>query len=370
MLYYIIPLIDPIHRSVFRKYNSILALLKKTVRSLLHQKTRTTVVVVGSRRPRWFSNYQKLFPNRFFFIQLQAEIFRWMAQIDDGSKKFKNMYHDLDIMSSNEIINADVPQRYHRYFHMRGEFHNKDKGLKYFIGILFVKWYHSWQISLESQKNKKNLPSSQDFVGLIDGDDFIHQEVVNYLHHLPPNIDFTYVDQGYILKTEFGTNFSRDRIQGNQVQALYAVETFSQICGSNRFFRLSSLAQCLDHRLQASITESAKKTLLFGKVANGLLIQDILANIDKKPNAWNILPTFLGIHRVEDERNGMPLHPIQDFFTKKPIPFRAAIKHLHSFNHSQSNGDDLKACIDRYQEKNKIAYQIKRWMPKILKEFY
>lgn len=370
MLYYIIPLIDPTHQSVLRKYNFILALLKKTVRSLLFKVERTTVIIVGSRPPKWLANYQKLFPNRIFFIQLQADIFKWMARIDDGTVLFKNKYHDLDITSTDEVINQGIPYKYHGYFHMRGEFHNKDKGLKYFIGILFVKWIHPILISLGLKKNEKEEDPLQHFIGLIDGDDFIHHEVVNYLHNISPEIDFTYVEQGYILKTVFDSNFHRDRIQNCQVKSLYAVETFSQICGSNRFFRLSSLINNLDRRLQAVISPNAKTTLLYRKIANGILIQDILRNIQKKPNAWNVLPTFLGIHRVEDERNGMPIHPIQDFFIKKPIPFRAAVKHLHSSNHSQTNGDNLDACIDRYREKNKIAYQIKQWMPKILKEFY
>ena len=361
MLYYIIPLIDPNHNSVQNTYNQIFSLLKKTVKSLVSKNKACHVVIVGSKKPTWLVNYTNLFPEQISFILLRSNIFTLMAKIDDGTKIFKNIYHDVDIQFSKNPVNDDIPQAYHRYFNMRGAFHNKDKGLKYFIGIVYCKLL---------QDQKSDLDLDKHFIALIDGDDFIHSHMIRYLQNLPKDIDLSYVDQGYLLKTNMNQSAHKDRVTLQQVESLYAVNGLSNICGSNRFFRMSSLVKSVYHRLQPVFSNDALYTLLYHRKIHGLFIKQFLNNIKNRPNAWNILPTFLGIHRLEDGRNNMPIHPIQNFFRKKPIPFRSAIKHIHSFNHSQILGDDMDVCVERYREKNMIAFQIKRFINKTLSDFY
>lgn len=56
--------------------------------------------------------------------------------------------------------------------------------------------------------------------------------------------------------------------------------------------------------------------------------------INEKPDAWSILSNFFGIHRIYLSSNLDYPHPFLKLFKIGKIPIRAAIKFIHTNNHS------------------------------------
>lgn len=313
MLGCVIPLIHPQHTSV-TNYTHVETCLYHTLHNLLSQTIPVKIVVVAHRIPQWAGQMS----NKVHFITVQAEIFRFLKDLDDETISL----HD---------IHGDTP--YDVYFTMRGQFHNKDKGLKYYIG-----WRY---FSL--------LPTPPTFIGLIDGDDFIHTDVGRYLESMPPNIDAGIVQQGYIMSILI----EGGRTRKIPVRHLQPLEDFSDVCGSNRFFRFSTFTRNLQRRIPFPLQPKQREALLKHKRIGNAWIGALFECMYEKPEAWTILPRFLGVHRILEPDLEVPPHNFQYSFCLQPIPFRAAIKVIHAHNHS-TVADDGSELIERYKRTGQI----------------
>jgi len=114
---YIIPLIHPEHLNI-TTYDEILLCLKRTLNNLLLCKRKIHIIVLISKLPIWY----KLYSTSVDFILLESNIFNELKKLDEGS------------ISINSVKNTN---KYVKYLNMKGQFHNKDKGLKYFLGLTY-----------------------------------------------------------------------------------------------------------------------------------------------------------------------------------------------------------------------------------------
>lgn len=290
-MFYIIPIIDPWGMKHV-SYAGHLARLKDTLNSILFnpcgEECDCIQIIVVMRLVHSYAHELYHHP-RVTYVTLEDPIFPMLRQLDGNHIS---------------ISRDHIPSLYKRYLTMRGAFHNKDKGLKYFLGLYHL--YRQYRVS------------NQDFVALVDGDDFVHHDLHAYLLDMSPDIHMVYADQGYLM------DIPNHRFQ--------EVCDFSNICGSNRFFRALHLRTCLESRLgfcfdQVTLGSSRHVTRSF--------IYSIMKQVKKNPRAWNILPTFLGMHRVWTI-DFKPTSQFQYGFNIHGINFPCVIKRIHHQNHSSA----------------------------------
>ena len=328
MITYIIPIIHPSHKGI-SSYNDILICLKRTLDSLIKQPKKTTIIVVAHMIPKWFKTCYK--NKNIHFIILKAQVFDFLKDLDEIKIG--------DTKSMGKVKNL-LPNIYKKYINMQSAFHNKDKGLKYFIGLLYC-------FNLSPAKKTK-------YIYLMDGDDFIYTNLIKILETSPSNINMFVVQQGYIMFSKSLGNFN-DRLN---IEKVYRLSDFSNVCGSNRIFKASSLENNIKRRLKMSLTSNKLKYLVKHKIVTNNLIDNIMININKTPNAWTILPNFLGLHRLRlDDTNKYP-HNFMNLFKIASIPIRSAIKFMHNTNHS-CNDTNVNSSITNDLQKN-ILDQYKR----------
>jgi len=331
MIAFIIPLIHPDHKSI-KSYQNIFDMLYRTVQSIKKQRGDVLVVVICHSIPSWSDGVKKFVK----FIQVSSTLFTIHHTLDHLTyqKNLSDNPEDTpEALKINEILLDPVYQPYHTYLSLNGMYHNKDKGLKYYLGLLYLfKFSQHHQI---------------DYVGLVDGDDFFHHNLSRFLGRTE-GADMFVVEQGYLLFSD--TTPSQDF----HVTDHYPIRNFSNICGSNRFFCYKKLSYVINRRLHAIINAFNLKTLFRQRRVTESLISDIMLNIVDSPNAWSILPNFLGTHRLKQAHCHQPIHPFQDKFTIKVIPFRAAIKSMHTDNHSYTNPSARQELVQRYIENGTI----------------
>jgi len=315
MLACILPLIHPEHRSV-QNYTKIEQCLLWTLQNLLEHRTSIMVVVVGHRPPTWIHTFQK----QVHFIQVEAHLFQLLKDLDDGTCTIE-----------------DAPPRFLPYLISSGMFHNKDKGLKYFIGLLYL-----------TLLPKKQQP---EFVGILDADDFIHRDIGRQLRKAPRHMNMFVIQQGYLMMCAPSTTALQLHITG-----LYPLRDFSHICGTNRFFRFRSLCDLLWRRLRPDIPHHPSQLLRTQRRVGDACIRAILLNIQRKPDAWTVLPKFLGLHRIVDTDGDSPPHPFAAKFNMWILPGRNAVKFVHDQNHSceQNAGELQQSLVERYMEEGII----------------
>jgi hypothetical protein len=315
MLSCILPLIHPEHRSV-QNYAKIEQCLLWTLQNLLQHSTSIIVVIVGHRPPAWIHIFEK----QVHFIQLDALLFQSIKDLDDGTCTLE-----------------DVPPRFLPYLTSSGMFHNKDKGLKYFIGLLYL-----------TLLPKKLQP---DFVGIIDADDFIRRDIGKQLDRTPSHMNMFIIQQGYLMMSPTSTSVSHLHITG-----LYPLRDFSHICGTNRFFRFRPLCDLLWRRLRPDIPPQPLTILKSQRRIGDACIRAILSNIKNKPNAWTVLPKFLGLHRIVESNGVSPPHPFASKFNMWILPGRNAVKFVHDQNHSceQTGDESHTSLVQRYIEQGHI----------------
>ena len=282
MITFIIPLIHPNHSKV-KSYSDIFNYLSRTIINLLNQTIDVNIIIVCHKKPKWFLNTDK----RIKFIFVNSIIFNILKNLDEKSK--------------NIIYYKD--NKYYEYLNYPGKYHNKDKGLKYFIALLYL--------SLE-----KNKP---DFVGIIDGDDFIDINLGKYLMNQPLKYNQFFINKGYLMLAK------NDSIN-IEISSIYKIKKFTDICGSNllnNFYK--------------------------NRIVNELLINEIIINIKENPNAWKVLPLFLGKHQMYI--GNKVSHNFHYLFKIKYIPFFACVKFLHTNNHSLCKEYNEKKMIKKYTQK-------------------
>lgn len=308
MITFIIPIIHPKHKRI-DNYNNILDCLKTTVFNLLSIKVSSNIIVICHKKPdRDFESNKNV-----IFIELNSIIFELLRKLDENSD-LKHYY-----LSNRKF------RKYLKYLSLGGKYHNKDKGLKYFIGLLYLKY----------------LPHSKkpEFVGLIDGDDFIHQDIGQFLTEIPNNYNEILINHGYLYyKNE---------------NKLYRIEKFSNICGSNRFFRYHDLEKILHNTLNINYTPYSKNNLVYNYKVTDTLINDIMNYINYTDNVkkLNIFPMFLGCHRYTWDNNHITNY-LHNQFKVIYMNHYAAIKLFHDDNHSKlSDKKQIDKLIERYLKK-------------------
>ena len=321
MINFIIPLIHPEHIGV-NDYNYINSCLKKTIESINNISTPNIgVIVVGHIKPDWCKNYK----NKIIFIYAKASLFTILKNLD------------CNITKSNDVQH----QSYQNLINMNGKYHNKDKGLKYLIGLCYI----------------ANLPNSKKpkYVGLIDGDDFIHKNIYNYLENQNPKINLFNINRGYLLSKDEATN----------TISLYNLDNFSKLCGTNRIFKYSKLKLILKHRLSFNIKNIKINE---NNIIDDIFIENLCYLINNKPHAWNIIPLFLGKHVIKYQCGYS--HKIYTHFNIKNIEQRLAIKYQHDNNHSNRNKNDNENIIKKYTQKGFISNKHNQdQVQSILKQF-
>ena len=195
-----------------------------------------------------------------------------------------------------------------------------------------------------------NLPKCRKtkFIGLIDGDDFIHKELGKILNKVPSIINMCVVQKGYAMFSKQLGEF-KDPLQINKV---YELDNFSNVCGSNRFFKADSFEKKIKRRLSFKIQEYGLRGFLQSRTVNNKFVDHIMININRHPDAWTILPNFFGIHRlVLSDGVSLP-HHFMSFFNIAEIPIRSSIKFIHTTNHScgPNNKNNQTDIISRYKK--------------------
>jgi hypothetical protein len=325
MITYIIPLINPDHPNL-SSYNDVELWLEKTLHSIKKQTGKNQVIVVCHKKP---DNYRLWERRNVVFICVDSPLFKFLMTLDSG----------VSISNDSSFNNLGI---YSTYLSLSGEFHNKDKGIKYFIGLLYC---------FLQQKQPQ-------FVGLIDGDDYLHTELASWLHQeAPKNANLFAIDVGYLV---FSNGIDTPESKRLNITGCYKLNNFSQLCGTNRFFRYPFLKQKLKRRLSYSFPPEMlsrfKETRIFGRSLVALICQQI----NSRPEAWSILPMFLGNHRLLRVKNSSePPHRFQYQFIISRIPFPAAIKFVHNTNHSCNSREDLQIdIISRYRQSKLIIGDI------------
>ena len=308
MIAFIIPIIHPDHNKIVN-YHDISICLKRTINNLLQQSKTCIIIIVCNKYP--FKC--KLFGNRVTFLIGDNYIFKLLYKLDDQTLLLENI-------PNNSI--------YKSYLKMRGQFHNKDKGLKYFIGLLYC----------------FNCSKTQyiKYIGLIDGDDFININLNEILNRIPEDLNLFIVSKGYLM---ISTNNSI-----NNTNKIYKLSNFSNLCGTNRFFRKINLEQQIKKRLNYKITPKIINNLINSNKITNNLIYTIFDHIGKTTPAWTILPNFFGVHRIILQTGYY--HPFNNKFRIYEIPNRVAIKYIHNSNHS--NIDKKENIVERYKIKSFI----------------
>ena len=256
MLYFIIPLIHFNHKKI-KNYEDILKYLERTIISLKNIDYKVSIIVICHKKPSWFNKYRKV-----IFIETNSNLQNILRKLDDKSK-------ELSTYSKNKF--------YLPYLKLKGKYHNKDKGLKYFLGFLYISL-------LPINKKPK-------YIGLVDGDDFIHRKIGVYLDNYDLKYNQFFVNKGYLL---YGNGLN-DKLEINK---LYPINKYSSICGSNRFFRYSYFENKMKNRLTATFRKKSLNLLFYNKKVDNHLINEIVKNINNRKQVWEILPTFLGTHRL------------------------------------------------------------------------
>jgi hypothetical protein len=320
---FIIPMIHPNHGSI-SDYSEILNLLRKTLHSIKNQRSKVIIVVICHRIPSWHQEVKKF----TVFIRVNSILFDLHHRLDYLTF-LKNSTNSDDDTHIKEILADPASKTYLSYLSLGGQYHNKDKGLKYYLGLLYLFKYC------------KQHPIK--YVGLVDGDDFFHHNLTKYLER-NSGADLYVVQRGYLLFSESINS------QKFTIQDYYPIRKFSSICGSNRVFLYSKLNYLINRRLHTVINNQNLTDLFRHRAVDEPLISDIMVNVKLYPNAWSILPNFLGTHRLSQANSENPIHPFQDKFSIQTIPFRAAIKTIHSHNHSYTNPSAKQELINRYQE--------------------
>lgn len=327
MISFIIPIINPLHSQV-KNYQEILTCLARTLDNLLNSHVKVTIIVVAHQIPNWLR--QKY--HRVHFIIVRSKIFQILKDLDG-----------YDLMVGGQItlskMTSNIPLKYQTYLEMRGKYHNKDKGLKYFIGLLYY-------FQLPTRQRTK-------YLGLIDGDDFISKNLASILNQLPEWANLFYVNQGYNMYSDSIGRASESQV----INQLFPLDNFSNVCGSNRFFRSQNLESLIKNRLRYQFPISLLEKLRVSRQVQETIIDQIMFNINQRPQSWNILPGFLGIHRLifQEEGKLTYLHPFLKRFQLYPIPGRVAIKYNHTNNHSNYENTNHNELINRYQERGQIT---------------
>lgn len=327
MLTCLIPIIHPEHASL-RDDIGVDRCLFWTLYNLLQHHTPIRVVVLGHRPPSWIGRMQKWVD----FVQLDARIFRVLCQLDDGSLELEQ-----------------APEEFRPYLELGGFYHNKDKGLKYFLGLLYL-----------SRLPQRRQP---EWVALIDGDDYIHRGVGRQLRRVPQEVDLVTVERGYLLFGEVPPPVIQEGV-GLCIDGIYPLCDFSHVCGSNRFFRFRPLCERLWRRLNPVIPEALSEKLTKKHMVGDRLVRCIVEGAMWNPDAWGVLPKFLGVHRIvaTDECgegttvDNAPPHQFSTRFTRLVFPGRMAVKFVHSNNHSceATSGAIQEGLVKRYREQGRV----------------
>ena len=190
------------------------------------------------------------------FILLSSKIFKLLKSLDD-----------------NTITRSSLSDKnkYLKYLDMDGKYHNKDKGLKYFIGLVYY-------FNLPQAKTSK-------YIGLIDGDDFISKKIVRILDNIPNIYNMYTVEHGYIM-------FAKNQDTSINIKSIYPINNFSEICGSNRFFKSLFLKRLFFKRFGEFNTSIPLTFLMKNKIVNDKFINEIMKDINRDYNIWTILPLF------------------------------------------------------------------------------
>ena len=316
---FIIPIIHPEHTSI-QNYRDVLLCLKRTLNNLLLIKNKVKIIIILNKLPVWHMLYQ----NHSTFILVNSNIFRLLKDLDDGTISREN------IPKSNKYID---------YIDMKGKYHNKDKGLKYFIGLLYY-------------FNQSTYKRST-YIGLIDGDDYIHKHIVTFLNAIPQSYNMYIVQNGYIM---FANNYT----SSFNINGVYSISNFTDLCGSNRFFKSDFLKILFMKRFYSFSKKIPLIHFMKNKIVNETFINIILKNIKKKYNTWSILPTFLGIHRIYAETSYINYY--LNNFNIAVIPQSVAVKYIHTCNHScnstnkTNNIQDIETTlITKYKKDNIVS---------------
>ena len=213
MITYIIPLINPDHPKL-TCYSDVLMWLEKTLHSIKKQSGKNQIIVVCHKKP---DNYRIWESRNIVFICVESPLFYYLMTLDSGEPTVgKTPSSSLGIFST--------------YLGLGGEFHNKDKGIKYFVGLLYC--------FLQEKQPQ--------FVGLIDGDDYLHTEIGSWLHkEAPKSANLFAVDIGYLV---FSSGIDTQESKKLNITGCYKLTNFSQLCGTNRFFRYAFLKQKLQRK--------------------------------------------------------------------------------------------------------------------------
>ena len=312
MLYFIIPLIHPLHKKI-KNFLNINLYLKNTINNLLSIDNTVKIIIIGYKKPIWINFYKSV----VIFIEIDGNLLDILRKLDDNT---------------DTITKYNNNKLYKKYLNMDGKFHNKDKGFKYFIGLLFI-----------SQLNIKNQPM---FIGLIDADDYIRKDILSILNKQSIHKNEFYINNGYILFSEGNEN--------NVIKSIYKTNKFTNICGSNRFYRFPYLRNILIDKLKLNqIKKNTLYNLINNYKCNNKLIINIL-NLINKSDSWKILPSFLGIHRLYYPNNKLT-SKFHRQFNRVYLNDFLAIKLIHNDNHSSSNTIcDQSNIINRYKHKKII----------------
>lgn len=323
---FIIPIIHPNHGSI-SSYSEILNMLRKTLHSIKQLDSKVIVIIICHSIPSWHRDVKKF----TIFIKVNSILFDLHHKLDYLTfLKNSNEYPETTIESNQikEILSEPETKPYLDYLSLGGQYHNKDKGLKYYLGLLYLFKY------------SKRQPIN--YVGLVDGDDFFHHNLTRYIDRNSDPCLYV-VQRGYLLFSESVTDTQL------KIHDYYPIRNFSNICGSNRFFKYSRLNYLINNRLRAVINNRNFENFFKHRMVGEEIIDDLMINVTSSPDAWGILPNFLGTHRLSQSNSTHPIHPFQDKFSIQVIPFRAGIKTIHSHNHSFTNPEAKQELITRYR---------------------
>ena len=336
MITYIIPIIHPDHERVLN-YSDVTVWLEKTLQSIKKHSVPTQVIVVCHKPLENVGHWEK---RNVIFIQVKSRLFELLKELDSRASK------GSEDTNKQEGISNYKP--FSDYLNLKGEYHNKDKGLKYFIGLLYC--------SLLPPSKK---PS---FVGLIDGDDYLHIDIGKWLlREAPRKCNLFAIETGYMVFSDGIIDDPEHHYKRLVVTGCYPLVNFSQLCGSNRFLRYSFLKDKIRHRLNYNFGKDVLQRFYSNKYFGPEIAKQFAYQVSRKPRAWSILPMFLGNHRLLRSRTCQePPHPFQKFFNIGTIPFPAAIKFVHNTNHSCGDTQDLQSdIVNRYCDTQLIPAQSK-----------
>jgi hypothetical protein len=155
--------------------------------------------------------------------------------------------------------------------------------------------------------------------------------------------------------------FANNSKDSFNIDKIYKINNFTNICGSNRFFKSSFLKNLFIKRFNRIIKSLPLKHFMINKIVNETFINKIILNMKKQYNIWNILPKFLGIHRIYTDNNQYISNYLRNFYIYE-IPQCSSIKYIHSSNHSCNKMNEIKDAnsvqnniIIRYKKENIIS---------------